>query len=217
MAGESAGREAKTRRERREEDARKRFGRLGSVYVAVTTEPQSTRAWENGSAGERSLGAFLDGLHNGETIIVLHDRRIPASKANIDHIAITRSGVFVIDTKRYTGTVRLVDRGRWFRSDKRLYVAGRDRSKLVHGMAKQVAAVSAALGEALIGEFEVSIRPALCFVDADWQLFARPFELAGVWIGWPKKLRELVGGPGPLQGEHVRTLARRVAAALPPA
>jgi hypothetical protein len=34
-------------------------------------------------------------------VAVLHDRRIPGSRANIDHIAIAATGVWVIDSKRY--------------------------------------------------------------------------------------------------------------------
>jgi hypothetical protein len=50
------------------------------------------------------LGAALDRLRS-ETLAVLHDRLIPGSNANIDHLAIGRAGVFVIDSKRYTGQV----------------------------------------------------------------------------------------------------------------
>jgi hypothetical protein len=34
---------------------------------------------------------------------VLHDRRIPGTQANIDHIAITSTGIYVIDAKRHVG------------------------------------------------------------------------------------------------------------------
>ncbi|WP_293167360.1 nuclease-related domain-containing protein [Microcella sp.] len=47
---------------------------------------------------EAAVGARLDGLAS-ESIRVMHDRRIPRSKANIDHIVVTPGGVWVIDTK----------------------------------------------------------------------------------------------------------------------
>jgi hypothetical protein len=56
--------------------------------------------------------------------------------------------VFVIDAKNHGGTVRIVDKGSFFRSDKRLYVGGRDRSKLAKEMAWQVEAVRSALAGA---------------------------------------------------------------------
>jgi hypothetical protein len=37
--------------------------------------------------------------------VVLHDRRIPGRRSNIDHLVIARSGVWVVDTKRYRGKV----------------------------------------------------------------------------------------------------------------
>ena len=47
-------------------------------------------------------------------------------------------------------------------------------------MAKQVAATRTALGAAMTLEFKVEVRAALCFVDAEWSLFANPFDLGGV-------------------------------------
>jgi hypothetical protein len=45
-----------------------------------------------------------------------------------------------------------------------------------------------------------------------------PFEIGGVWVGWSRALGERIrAAEGPLAPEHVRLLAERVAAALPPA
>lgn len=149
-------------------------------------------------------------------MIVLHDRRIPGTRANIDHIAVTRSGgVWAIDAKNYTGKVRRVDKGGWFSSDERLYVGDRDCTKLVAGMAKQRDAIESALGEPIRQELNVDVKTALCFVDAEWLFFAKPFELEGVWIGWAKALDERLRTPGELAPEHLQMLARRVADALP--
>ena len=216
-AGASSARCYEHLHDRREAHAKERYGRLSGVYLRLTDEPQSTSAWAAGSRGEKRLGAFLETLHDDEAIVVLHDRRIPRSRANIDHIAVTSSGVFVIDAKNYTGKVRKVDRGGWFSSDLRLYVGRRDCMKLLTGMAKQVAAIHQALSEATIAEFELEVTPVLCFVDAEWSLFAKPFRLGGVWIEWSESLGRRLTAPGPLSPEHVRTLAKRVAAALPPA
>jgi hypothetical protein len=112
--------------------------------------------------------------------------------------------------------VRL-DKGGWFSSDVRVYVGRRDCTKLVGGMAKQLEAIREALGEPLIQEFAVLPRAALCFVNAEWSLFAKPFALDEVWIGWPKALGERLQGTGNLVPEHLLMLARRVADALPPA
>ena len=216
VAGGSGRREQAKRRERREQHARQKLGRFGGVYLALTNEPQSTRAWGVGAVGEEKLGAFLDTLDDDRSVFVLHDRRIPGSRANIDHIVVSAGQVFVIDAKHYRGTVRKKDRGGLFSINYRLYVGGRDRTRLVDGMAKQVAAVRAALGEPMMEEFELRLTPVLCFIEADWPLFARPFQLGGVWVDGPKSLGKRIEQLGHLEPEHVRALAKRVAAALPP-
>lgn len=217
QAGASARRRYEHLHEKREKGIRDRYGRLGGVVLALSNEPQSTRAWGVGGSGEWRLGAFLESLNDDETIIALHDRRIPGSRANIDHIVVARSGIYVIDAKNYTGQVRKVDRGGFFTQDLRLYVGRRDCSRLVAGMEKQVKAIQEAFGPALIEEFELSITPVLCFVAAEWKLFARPFQLGGVWVEWPQSLRTRLEQEGSLQGEHVRLLASRLASALPTA
>jgi hypothetical protein len=42
--------------------------------------------------------------------VALHDRRMPCSQANIDHIVLVPSGVWVIDSKRVRGRIRVEDR-----------------------------------------------------------------------------------------------------------
>ena len=218
-AGASARRRYERLHEQREQVIRDRLGkRLGGLYLALSTEPQSTAAWAQGARGERLLGEYLEKLHDDTTVIVLHDRHIPGSRANVDHIAVTRGGgVWAIDAKNYTGKMQRIDKGGWFSTDERLYVGRRDCSKLVAGMAKQVEAIKRAIGEPLMQEFDVAVKAALCFVDAEWSLFAKPFALDGVWIGWAKALGTRLQAEGALAPEHVRLLARRVAEALPPA
>lgn len=218
-AGASARRRYERLHKRRERAAKDRLGkRLGGFYLTLSKEPQSTVAWAQGARGERLLGEYLETLHDDETVIVLHDRRIPGSRANVDHIAVTRSGsAWAIDAKNYTGKVQRIDTGGWFSTNERLYVGRRDCSKLVAGMAKQVDAIKHALGEPVMQEFDVTVKAALCFVDAEWSLFAKPFALDSVWIGWAKALGTRLQTEGGLAPEHVRLLARRVADALPSA
>jgi hypothetical protein len=109
-AGASAAREWRRRHDRREQQVRERFGKLGGLVLAVTDDPQSTSAWAVGSNGESALGKQLDRLRD-DGLGVIHDRRIPGSRANIDHVVVAPSGVFVVDAKNYRGRVRCVDRG----------------------------------------------------------------------------------------------------------
>lgn len=187
--------------------------RIGGFLLAVTDEPQDIKKWEKGAVGERKLGAGLDGLAT-EGVITLHDRLRPRTAANIDHIAIGPSGVWVVDTKRYAGQVTKKDVGGWLRSDVRLYVGRRDCMKLVRAMPKQVAAVRDALGEEWSA---VPVRPMLCFVDAGWQWFAKPFELDGVVVTWPRAAREQIGSPGSIPGQTIALIAARLDQQLRPA
>jgi hypothetical protein len=86
-AGGSAAREWRTRHDRREQAMRSRYGKLGGLVLALTEDPHSTAAWAYGANGERALGKLLDPLRE-EGIGVLHDRRIPGSRTNIDHIVV---------------------------------------------------------------------------------------------------------------------------------
>ena len=98
LAGGSAQREFEARRSARRERVRRRLGNvLGEVLLAVTNEPQSTRAWAQGAAGEAKLAAALVGVPN---LMVLHDRRVARTRGNLDHLLIAPAGVFVVDAKK---------------------------------------------------------------------------------------------------------------------
>src|SRR3954463_5175566 len=75
-AGASAQREYERRKRSREEQIRTRHPKLGGLILALSDDPQSTRAWASGARGEVALGAELD-RQSSESVAVLHDRRIP--------------------------------------------------------------------------------------------------------------------------------------------
>ena len=105
-AGASARREYERRRAKDEARLRADWGRLGGVAVALAGERQSTKAWSTGAAGEERLGRLLDVLRS-EGCRTLHDRRVPGTRANIDHVVVSPGGVWVIDAKRYKGRPEL--------------------------------------------------------------------------------------------------------------
>jgi hypothetical protein len=63
--------------------------------------------WLRGAAGEAATARILDRLPSRWA--VLHDRSVPGSRANIDHLVIGPSGVWVVDTK----TTRARVTARW--------------------------------------------------------------------------------------------------------
>jgi len=62
------------------------------------------RAWQRGAAGERHTARLLGRLGR-EGYVVFHDLAMPDSPANLDHLVVGPSGVFVIDSKQWTGHV----------------------------------------------------------------------------------------------------------------
>ncbi|HEX5018976.1 MAG TPA: nuclease-related domain-containing protein [Actinomycetes bacterium] len=180
VAGSSARREYERRKAKDEERLRAKWGRLGGVAVALSSEKQSTKAWERGAVGEELLGKRLDSIRS-DNIAVLHDRRIPGSRANIDHIAITRTGIWVIDAKRYKDRrpELKVEGGLLRPRVEKLLVGGRDSTKLVDSVLQQTQLVRDVVGE-------VPVTGALCFVEADWPLIGGSFTTRGVHVLWPK-------------------------------
>lgn len=190
---------------------------LGRIALAIDPLPDRGAVWEKGAIGEEKFGGTLDELScetNGK-FLVLHDRRIPRTTANIDHMAVTPTGVWVIDAKRYSGRVDYANRGGWFSNDVRLTVAGRDRTKLVHGVHKQIERVRTSLASTPFDE--VTLRGALCFIDSEWGVFAKPFAIEDVLVTWGKKLRERLIADGPLDHDDRAAIHRHLAASFPPA
>jgi hypothetical protein len=66
---------------------------------------EQARTWQRGAAGERRTARLLDRLAR-DGYVVFHDLAIPGSPANVDHLVIGPTGVFVIDSKQWIGSVR---------------------------------------------------------------------------------------------------------------
>lgn len=211
IPGASARREFERRRATREDRIRGRHPKLGGLILALSDEPQSTTAWDTGALGEERLGKRLNELA-GESLHVLHDRRIPRSRANIDHIAITPTGVFVVDAKKYKGRPQPKIEGGLIRPRvEKLVVGNRDCTKLVDGVLKQVGIVRDIVGA------DVPVHGVLCFVEADWPLIGGSFKTRGVHVLWPKKLYPRLMSGGPIDPASLEELHRKLASALPPA
>jgi len=210
VAGRSAMGEFERRHAGREARIRERWGRLAGLVLALSDDPQSTRAWQRGSTGETKLAKAL-GRVDREDIVVLNDRKVPGTKGNIDHLVLCPAGVFVVDSKHYEGQVHTKNVGGLITgSDLRLIVGRRDCTRLATAIAWQVAAVKTALdGNA------TPVHPVLCFIDAEWPLFGGPREFQGVLIESDRSLRHRITQPGELDVEAVRQLAMVLAHRLP--
>jgi hypothetical protein len=110
---------------------------------------RSAAAWEAGAAGERATGGVLAGL-DPEVWSVLHDVRWPGRmRANIDHVAIGPAGVFVIDSKGWSGHVAV--------KNGVLRQNGYSRDKEVAGAAEAAIAVLKLVPD-------VPVQPVICLV-----------------------------------------------------
>ena len=184
-AGSSARREYERRKTKDQDRLREKWGRFGALAVALSDERPSTQSWAQGAIGEERLGARLDAA-SSDSLAVLHDRRIPGSKANIDHIAVTPGGVWVIDAKRYKGRPELKIEGGFLHPRvEKLLVGRRDSTKLVDGVLKQVDVVREHAGA-------VPVNGVLCFIEADWPLVGGAFTTRGVHVLWPKRLAKVL-------------------------
>lgn len=182
-AGTSARREYERRKDAREQRIRSEHPKLGGLILALSDDPRSTKAWERGAVGEELMAKRLADLP--DTFRVMHDRRIRGTKANIDHIAIGPSGVWVIDAKRYKNKrpELRVEGGILRPRVESLRIGGRDGTKLVDGVRSQVAHVR----DAFNGE-DVPVHGVLCFLEADWPLVGGAFGVDGVHVVWPRLL-----------------------------
>jgi hypothetical protein len=73
---------------------------LVMVIGSAATRPSAER-WARGAAGERKVGATLEGL--GPDWHVLHD--IYLGRGNIDHIVVGPGGVYTVETKSHRGRI----------------------------------------------------------------------------------------------------------------
>jgi len=209
-AGASARREHERRKANRERRARERHPRIGGLLLLLQDAPSHERAWARGASGEKAVAGSL-ARRLGSDVVLLHDRRLPRSRANVDHIAIARSGVWVIDAKRYAGRIDVV---RPLFGSARLTIAGRDKTTLVAGVRKQVAVVERLLANAGL---DAPVFGALCFVDAELPLL-RSLSFDGVALQHPRGLaKRIAAGPARLTPEQVADSATALARALPPA
>jgi len=210
VAGGSAQAEYERRHRKREERLDGKWGRFSGIAKLLSDDPQSTKAWARGAEGERRLAAYLTRVLNGRAVL-LHDRK--HGRANIDHLVIASSGVWVIDAKNYEGRIEYRNVAGWFGpADNRIFVGGRDKTKLAAGLGWQVGAVRAALGE-----LDVHIHPVLCFSSSDWGWFPKAFRHDGVLVTWESKLADVIAEPGPLGPEDIAIVAQRLGQRLKPA
>jgi hypothetical protein len=177
---------------------------VGAFVAGNWVLPQSTTAWAIGAAGERRTARALAKLPP-DRFAVLHDRAIPGSRANIDHIVIGPPGVFVVESKFYKGKVTL--------KGDQLLVNGR-RKPIIEQAHREAAAVQSALRPEL-SRLGIDVWPFVCIHGAD---LPRTRKVLGVRIvGGRGLVRALMRMPTVLRPESVRLLEGLLIQRLPSA
>lgn len=155
--------------------------------------------------------------HIGGTLLRFQMPPQTGSRANIDHIAVAASGVFVIDAKRYKGRIEV--RKPLF-GDAVLVIAGRKKTKLVEGFHRQVEAVKKGLA---IIEQDVPVAGCFCFLNPPGQaggsglpLF-RTLTIDGVPLYYPRHLSKRLNQAGPVDATQITVLAEALVELFPSA
>ncbi len=171
------------------------------TLAELFAKPNHVRAWRIGAEGEEEVGHILDAL-TPDGYRVLHDRRRPGGRENVDHVVIGPPGVLVVETKHYRGEVRTM-RGE-------LVINGRRKTEFIDQVQRQRTAVAAALD--LPAVFGV-----ICIVGADFPLFGS-ITVGGIDVVPAGKLRKrLRSMPTVLTTDDVERLAATCHAAPPSA
>jgi len=176
-------------------------------------EPSS---WSKGAEGEEIVGRKLEELSQGRGFITIHDRLIPGLFANIDHIVVTSSKVFVVDAKNYADKI---DFGKllapYFGGKAILKINGRNRNNLLEGVEKQVRIVEHLLAKAGI---DIPVQGVLAFVKAKWAMgsFLCPKSINGVLLN-SRGLHSIFRSVPPVDRDIVLRIAKQLLEDLLPA
>ncbi len=183
--------------------------------IRLLDEPRREQAWRRHGDGERSTTDRLERLLRDTSVVVLHDRRIPRTRANIDHLAVGPGGVTVIDSEDCAGKVRVERRALIRPPTEHLMIAGSDRTSLVEGVARQIRVVRQVLER--LGGPELEVRGCLCVVTGDGLPLLGRLQVRGVAVLRSRACARLASRRGPLTAAEVERVARHLAISLPPA
>jgi hypothetical protein len=105
-------------------------------------------------AGDRAFGAAV-APYGTRGWRILHDRRLPTSPADIDHLMVGPPGVVVADSKGYKGRIKVNDDGQ-------VLVGGRPRDLEIDKVVGYARAVENATWERFPG---TPVIPLICFTE----------------------------------------------------
>jgi hypothetical protein len=177
------------------------YKHLEKLALFLRNDSQQTKNWEKGEIGDRVVSKKLEAAVRQNTGIILHDLRRTKSKANIDHI--------VVNSK---GDIEVKLSGIFAASPRRLMIGGRDQTKLVQGVNRQVAAVKNVLSDAGL---EMFVEGVLCFVVPPWKIFIVLVKSNGIFLASNRGIGKLLSGIGTYTEIEVERAATNLLRAFP--
>ena len=193
--------------------------------VAGTSALRQDKRYRGDANLKGALGEYLMGGYLAEELApgarVLTDRRVPGeSEANIDHVVIAASGVWIVDSKKWSGEIRYRSPSFPSTDPKRyLTVGGVDRTSSIAKIYRLVIPVAT-----IIDDRSVHVRPAMAFIEPAWGVregmhFRRgkgPYNHEGVLLAGGHGIIAAINEPGPLHGDRVDELWHQLDAEMPP-
>lgn len=168
---------------------------VAAIFIA-TRLPREALFWERGAKGERKTSDALAPLQRRD-FIVLHDRRIPDGRSNIDHVAIGPQGVFVIETKYLSGDIQIINN--------KLFIADTERHNIVEQVYREAIATQIALGDAL-NRLRLTVTPILCIHGARIPWLDK--RVGGIALYSAREVRHIADGPKVLGPDQIQQLAQ---------
>ena len=164
---------------------------LADVETSLERERERRSAVRDEQA--RSIADALEEA-GGARSHFLHRRLGPSGCGDLDHLAVTASGVWVIGAWHEAGArVAVAFANGVAESDReRLMVRGRDKTQLARRLSCQLEAVASALAS-----YDVPVRGLLCFVDAELPRVWEPV-IHGHVVGDAERARQVLQAEGPV-------------------
>ena len=174
------------------------------LLLAITRLPANRDAWSLVDDGRSQTSLVLEPLVDAGWI-VLRDRRVPLSRATIDHVAVGPTGVWAIQTVSRPGRVPIRAGETWLDGEPSPAVTQALRTA---GAIQRAAAAGP-------DDMGMTTRPVLCFHRARLPRFRRAVQGVALVDG-RRLVRLLSSSPRVLDEEAVRSVAAALDKVLPP-
>ncbi|MET9296477.1 nuclease-related domain-containing protein [Streptomyces sp. NPDC003077] len=175
------------------------------AYAVWQTYRRGVNTWAIGAAGEERTARLLAPLAR-RGYVILHDRAVPAGRANLDHLVAGPAGVAYIDTKNWRAKrARVTVYGGLLRYGRY------DKTREIQTVLWEAEQASRALG--------VPVRPVIAVHGAAVPAPRGRLELHGVTIIEAKRLRGMLEGLPPRPGwdaDRLTAIRRLAERRLPP-